>query len=35
MILWFRDVITEGTYLGHHTKQVQKGLMMGVVIIYY
>ena len=32
MILWFRDVITEGTYLGHHTKQVKNGLMIGVVL---
>jgi cytochrome c oxidase subunit 3 len=32
MILWFRDIITEGTYLGHHTIQVQKGLTMGVVL---
>jgi len=28
MILWFRDIITEGTYLGHHTIQVQKGLTL-------
>ena len=32
MTLWFRDVITEGTYLGHHTKQVKNGLMLGVVL---
>jgi cytochrome c oxidase subunit 3 len=32
MILWFRDIITEGTYLGHHTLQVQKGLTIGVVL---
>lgn len=32
MILWFRDVITEGTYLGDHTLQVQKGLTMGVAL---
>jgi cytochrome c oxidase subunit 3 len=32
MILWFRDVITEGTYLGHHTKQVKNGLMLGIVL---
>lgn len=32
MILWFRDIITEGTYLGHHTIQVQKGLTIGVVL---
>jgi cytochrome c oxidase subunit 3 len=29
-ILWFRDVTTEGTYLGDHTLMVQKGLTMGV-----
>ena len=32
MILWFRDIITEGTYLGHHTIQVQKGLTIGIVL---
>jgi hypothetical protein len=32
MILWFRDIITEGTYLGHHTVQVQKGLTIGIVL---
>jgi len=29
MILWFRDVVLEGTYLGNHTKQVQQGLVLG------
>jgi len=32
MILWFRDVVAEGSWLGHHTFQVQKGLSMGVVL---
>nr|YP_009710771.1 cytochrome c oxidase subunit 3 [Amanita thiersii]QFZ98720.1 cytochrome c oxidase subunit 3 [Amanita thiersii] len=32
MTLWFRDVITEGTYLGDHTKQVKNGLMIGVLL---
>ena len=26
MFLWFRDVISEGTYLGNHTLAVQRGL---------
>nr|YP_010758772.1 cytochrome c oxidase subunit 3 [Tilletia controversa]WEX30820.1 cytochrome c oxidase subunit 3 [Tilletia controversa] len=30
MILWFRDVIIEGTFLGDHTFVVQKGITMGV-----
>jgi cytochrome c oxidase subunit 3 len=30
MSLWFRDVISEGTYLGNHTLAVQKGLNMGI-----
>ena len=30
MSLWFRDVISEGTFLGNHTLAVQKGLSMGV-----
>jgi len=32
MTLWFRDVITEGTYLGDHTKEVRHGLMIGVLL---
>ena len=32
MILWFRDVITEATYLGHHTIEVQKGLSIGFLL---
>lgn len=32
MILWFRDVILEGTYLGYHTKQVQRGLNIGFAL---
>jgi cytochrome c oxidase subunit 3 len=27
-ILWFRDIVTEGTYLGDHTFAVQKGITM-------
>jgi hypothetical protein len=30
MSLWFRDVISEGTYLGNHTLAVQRGLNIGV-----
>ncbi|RYX78173.1 cytochrome c oxidase subunit 3 [bacterium] len=30
MALWFRDVITEGTFLGDHTYLVQKGITMSV-----
>lgn len=32
MLLWFRDVIVEGTYLGDHTKEVQRGLSIGVAL---
>ena len=32
MGLWFRDVITEGTYLGDHTTQVRRGLTIGFVL---
>lgn len=28
--LWFRDVVTEGTFLGDHTFPVQKGITIGV-----
>ena len=31
MALWFRDVITEGTFLGDHTIAVQKGLNLGML----
>lgn len=32
MALWFRDVIVEGTYQGHHTLAVQKGINIGVAL---
>ena len=32
MGLWFKDVITEGTYLGDHTIQVRRGLTIGFVL---
>ena len=30
MSFWFRDVISEGTYLGNHTLAVQRGINLGV-----
>jgi cytochrome c oxidase subunit 3 len=30
--LWWRDVIREGTYQGHHTPIVQKGLRLGFIL---
>lgn len=32
MSFWWRDVISEGTFLGNHTLAVQKGLNMGVIL---
>ena len=32
MSLWFRDIIIESTYLGHHTEQVKKGLTIGIAL---
>ena len=32
MSFWWRDVITEGTFLGDHTSAVQKGLNLGVIL---
>ena len=32
MVLWFRDVVTEGTMLGDHTTQVRRGLSIGFVL---
>lgn len=32
MTFWFRDIISEGTFLGDHTLAVQKGLNVGVIL---
>lgn len=32
MTLWFRDIIIEGTYLGHHTTEVKNGISMGIIL---
>lgn len=32
MSFWFRDIISEGTYLGYHTLAVQRGLNSGVIL---
>jgi cytochrome c oxidase subunit 3 len=32
MAVWWRDVIREATFEGHHTYMVQKGLRMGMII---
>ena len=32
MALWFRDIVAEGTYLGDHTLQVQKGIFIGMIL---
>lgn len=32
MFVWWRDIIREGTYEGQHTKSVQNGLKMGVLL---
>ena len=32
MSFWFRDVITEGTFIGDHTLAVQKGLNLGIIL---
>jgi cytochrome c oxidase subunit 3 len=32
MSFWFRDVISEGTFLGNHTLAVQKGLYLGIIL---
>lgn len=31
-IVWWRDVLRESVYQGHHTKSVQKGIMYGMVL---
>lgn len=30
--LWFKDIIIESTYTGYHTKTVQKGIMIGLIL---
>lgn len=32
MIFWWRDIIREATYQGHHTKTVKNGLTLGVIL---
>ena len=32
MFLWFRDIISESTFLGDHTLAVQKGLNLGIIL---
>jgi len=32
MSFWFRDIISEGTFIGNHTLAVQKGLNLGVIL---
>jgi len=32
MFLWFRDIVSEATYIGNHTLAVQRGLNMGVAL---
>nr|YP_010515085.1 cytochrome c oxidase subunit III [Narcine timlei]UXL87071.1 cytochrome c oxidase subunit III [Narcine timlei] len=31
-VQWWRDVVREGTFQGHHTKPVQKGLRYGMIL---
>ena len=32
MVLWFKDIITEATFLGVHTEKVQRGISLGVAL---
>nr|AYN73591.1 cytochrome c oxidase subunit III [Pogoniulus bilineatus] len=32
MIQWWRDIVREGTFQGHHTPTVQKGLRLGMIL---
>lgn len=31
-VVWWRDVLRESVYQGHHTKSVQKGIMLGMIL---
>lgn len=35
IILWFKDIIIEGTFEGCHTKQVQKSLIIGFILFIF
>src|SRR3546814_19693314 len=35
MYVWWRDIVREGTYEGQHTKAVQSGLRMGVLLFIF
>jgi len=35
LALWWRDVIREGTFLGHHTSYVCRGLRIGIVLFLF
>jgi len=35
IFLWFRDIIIEGTFEGHHTKQVQASLIVGFILFIF
>jgi len=32
ILLWFRDVVSEGSFIGNHTLKVQQGLNLGVIL---
>jgi len=32
MVYWWRDVVRESTYMGHHTSYVSRGLRMGMLL---
>ena len=32
MIVWWRDILRESVYLGHHTQQVQTGIKYGMIL---
>jgi len=32
MYHWFRDIVYEATFEGHHTRKVRKGLRMGMIL---
>lgn len=33
-LLWWKDVVIEGTYQGKHTKKVKEGLKLGVILFF-
>jgi cytochrome c oxidase subunit 3 len=32
LLLWFNDIVIEGTFLGDHTEAVRRGIILGIFL---